>query len=209
MYPLLACIASAATCGTVAEIDLGGQPDSVAVSPDNSFAAIAIENERDEEACHTTDGVLVPGPDDSYYGEDNEDNCTDAGFEFGRLPQPNAGWLAVIDDTLNNLVGRKICGAATQHDGAAPKTGKPVGYGVCFVTIGLAVRLPGISDRVFCLPFAARLWWPKKAKTKPKGARYKTKTQLAAQLIKLTRSCVILATTPILSMGSRITWFKS
>jgi len=30
-------------------IDLGGQPDSVAVSPDGSYAAIAIENERDED----------------------------------------------------------------------------------------------------------------------------------------------------------------
>ena len=29
--------------------DLGGQPDSVAVSKDGAFAAIAIENERDEE----------------------------------------------------------------------------------------------------------------------------------------------------------------
>lgn len=32
-----------------ASCDLGGQPDSVAVSPDRTFAAIAIENERDEE----------------------------------------------------------------------------------------------------------------------------------------------------------------
>jgi DNA-binding beta-propeller fold protein YncE len=29
--------------------DLGGQPDSIAISKDKSFAAIAIENERDEE----------------------------------------------------------------------------------------------------------------------------------------------------------------
>ncbi|PWV97510.1 phytase-like protein with esterase activity [Hoeflea marina] len=29
--------------------DLGGQPDSVAISPDKTFAAIAIENERDED----------------------------------------------------------------------------------------------------------------------------------------------------------------
>ena len=29
--------------------DLGGQPDSVVVSPDGTFAAIAIENQRDEE----------------------------------------------------------------------------------------------------------------------------------------------------------------
>ena len=33
----------------VAEFDLGGQPDSIAVSPDQRFAAIAIENERDED----------------------------------------------------------------------------------------------------------------------------------------------------------------
>jgi len=33
----------------VHSIDLGGQPDSVAVSPDQAYAAIAIENERDED----------------------------------------------------------------------------------------------------------------------------------------------------------------
>ena len=93
----------------------------------------------------------------------------------------------VIDDTLHDHTGPKICAAAVQHDGDAPKTGKPVGYGVCFVTIGLAVRLPGMSERVFCLPFAARLWWPKKTKHKPKKARYKTKSQLALELIKLTK----------------------
>jgi hypothetical protein len=32
----------------VADIDLGGQPDSVAVSPDHAYAAVVIENERDE-----------------------------------------------------------------------------------------------------------------------------------------------------------------
>lgn len=33
----------------VRTIDLGGQPDSIAVSPDKRYAAIAIENERDED----------------------------------------------------------------------------------------------------------------------------------------------------------------
>ena len=33
----------------VASCDLGGQPDSVAVAPDHSFLAVAIENERDED----------------------------------------------------------------------------------------------------------------------------------------------------------------
>lgn len=98
--------------------------------------------------------------------------------------------ILVIDDTLNNHVGPKICGAGFQHDGAAPKGGKKIGYGVCFVIIGLAVRLPGISDRVFCLPYAARLWWPKKSKVKPQGGLYKTKPELALELITLTRSWV-------------------
>ena len=42
-----------------ASCDLGGQPDSVAVSPDKSFAAIAIENERNEEL---NDGKLPQMP---------------------------------------------------------------------------------------------------------------------------------------------------
>lgn len=39
----------------LASIDLGGQPDSIAVSPDRRTAAIAIENQRDEEL--EVDGV--------------------------------------------------------------------------------------------------------------------------------------------------------
>ena len=38
-----------ATQAIVQTLPLGGQPDSVAVSPDGQFAAIAIENERDED----------------------------------------------------------------------------------------------------------------------------------------------------------------
>ena len=94
----------------------------------------------------------------------------------------------VLDDTLNSHVGKKIFGAGFQHDGAAPKTGKPIGYGVCFVIIGVVVRLPGISDRVFCLPYAARLWWPEKAKVKPVGEKHQSKSELGAELIRLTRS---------------------
>jgi len=33
----------------VRSIDLGGQPDSIAVSPDGAFAAIAIESQRAED----------------------------------------------------------------------------------------------------------------------------------------------------------------
>ncbi|MGW1739083.1 esterase-like activity of phytase family protein [Nocardia sp. NPDC001965] len=56
----------------VHSIDLGGQPDSIAVSADGSFAAVAMENQRDEE-------------------------FTPAGGEEGDLPQPPTGFVQLID----------------------------------------------------------------------------------------------------------------
>ncbi|MGW0160870.1 esterase-like activity of phytase family protein [Mycobacterium sp. NPDC003323] len=55
----------------VHSIDLGGQPDSIAISPDGSFAAIAMENQRDEE-------------------------FTPPGGEEGDLPQPPTGFLQLL-----------------------------------------------------------------------------------------------------------------
>jgi len=45
--------------GSMLRCDLGGQPDSVAASPDGRFLAVAIENERDEEH---DDGVIPQLP---------------------------------------------------------------------------------------------------------------------------------------------------
>lgn len=56
----------------VHSIDLGGQPDSIAISGDGSFAAVAMENQRDEE-------------------------FTPAGGEEGDLPQPPTGFVQLID----------------------------------------------------------------------------------------------------------------
>lgn len=55
----------------VRSIDLGGQPDSITISPDGSFAAIAMENQRDEE-------------------------FTPQGGEEGDLPQPPTGFLQLL-----------------------------------------------------------------------------------------------------------------
>lgn len=55
-----------ATRTVVREIDLGGQPDSIKVSDDGRYAAVAIENQRDEDV------------------------------NDGELPQAPAGYLAVI-----------------------------------------------------------------------------------------------------------------
>ena len=51
----------------VARLPLGGQPDSVAISPDGQYAAVAIENERDED------------------------------LEDGAPPQAPAGYLIIVD----------------------------------------------------------------------------------------------------------------
>ncbi|MGE2724437.1 esterase-like activity of phytase family protein [Mycolicibacterium pulveris] len=56
----------------VHSIGLGGQPDSIAISPDGSFAAIAIENQRDEDAAPP-------------------------GGEQGDLPQPPTGFVQLIE----------------------------------------------------------------------------------------------------------------
>ncbi|MEU4093702.1 esterase-like activity of phytase family protein [Streptomyces sp. NPDC026673] len=56
----------------VTSIDLGGQPDSITISKDKRYAAIAIENERDEEA-------------------------TPPGGEEGDLPQAPAGFVQIVD----------------------------------------------------------------------------------------------------------------
>lgn len=93
--------------------------------------------------------------------------------------------VAVVDDTLNKHRGRKICGAGFQHDPTVMKGEMPVGFGLCFVIIGLVIHMPQISQRALCLPIAARLWWPKKCTVKPKGAQYRTKAELGLELIKL------------------------
>ena len=43
------------------DCDLGGQPDSVAAAPDGTFIAVAIENERDEEAGDGRTGQMPAG----------------------------------------------------------------------------------------------------------------------------------------------------
>lgn len=45
----------------VHSIDLGGQPDSIAISPDGGCAAAAIENERDEELGDGSPPQAPPG----------------------------------------------------------------------------------------------------------------------------------------------------
>lgn len=69
----------------VHSIELGGQPDSIAISPDGTFAAIAMENQRNEE-------------------------FTPPGNEEGDLPQPPTGFVQLIDlkGAPNTWTPRKV-----------------------------------------------------------------------------------------------------
>jgi hypothetical protein len=94
------------------------------------------------------------------------------------LPAGAAATVAV-DDTLFKRRGKKVFGAAWQHDGAA--TGeRQLGRGTCFVVVGIVVELPFLT-RPVCLPVMARLWRPK---TGP------SKVELAASMIRLLSVCL-------------------
>lgn len=84
-----------------------------------------------------------------------------AGLIVSGLLPDGAPVLVVVDDTLMRRSGRRVSGAAWQHDGArkGPK-GSQVSWGTCFVVVGIVVELPFL-DRPVCLPVLARLWRPK------------------------------------------------
>jgi hypothetical protein len=63
-----------------------------------------------------------------------------------------------VDDSVFRRSGRKVWGAAWQHDGSSPARSK-LSFGTCFVTAGIVVRLPFLA-RPACLPVLARLHVP-------------------------------------------------
>ena len=79
-----------ATRSIVRTIELGGQPDAIAVNRTGRYAAIAIENERNEDLCvgGTLDGMEV-----------SDDECEDGGGLLGVPGQAPAGFLVLLDTT--------------------------------------------------------------------------------------------------------------
>jgi len=81
-----------ATRTRVATLDLGGQPDSIKVSPDHRYIAVVVENERDETLCvgGTANNQTVTAA-----------VCTTGGGRLGGMPQNQlgnpAGYLSVIE----------------------------------------------------------------------------------------------------------------
>jgi transposase len=66
--------------------------------------------------------------------------------------------LVAVDDSVFRRCGRRVYGAAWQHDGSSPAKNK-LSFGTCFVTAGIIVALPFCS-RPACLPVLARLHVP-------------------------------------------------
>jgi len=74
------------------------------------------------------------------------------------LVPAGAAITVAVDDSVFRRSGRKVHGAAWQHDGSSPARNK-LSFGTCFVTCGIVVALPFCS-RPLCLPVLARLHVP-------------------------------------------------
>jgi hypothetical protein len=83
--------------------------------------------------------------------------------------------VLATDDTLWHRTGRKIHGAAWQHDGNGPGRHRPA-WRHRWVVVGVIVQLPFL-DRAVCLPILARLWLP--------GEADRTPLRLARELLDL------------------------
>jgi hypothetical protein len=101
-----------------------------------------------------------------------------AGLAVRLLVPPGVPLTVAVDDSLFRRRGRKVHGAGWQYDGASQSRTK-IGYGTCFVTAGIIVRLPFLA-RPVCLPVLARLVLPGK---KPKASS--TKVAAAVTLVTL------------------------
>src|ERR1700722_232765 len=74
------------------------------------------------------------------------------------LVPAGAAVTVAVDDSVFPRCGRKVHGAAWQHDGSSRAKDK-VSFGTCFVTCGIVVTLP-FCTRPVCLPVLARLHVP-------------------------------------------------
>jgi DDE superfamily endonuclease len=77
--------------------------------------------------------------------------------------------VVAVDDSVFRRCGRRVYGAAWQHDGSSPAKNK-LSFGTCFVTAGIVVALPFCS-RPACLPVLARLHVPGRGRTGRKARR--------------------------------------
>jgi hypothetical protein len=96
---------------------------------------------------------------------------------------PAGGSITVaVDDTLFHRYGKKVHGAAYQHDGSA-KGRDGIGRGNSFVIAGIVVGVPFLARQI-CLPVLFRLHIPN-SKKKPTPEATASKPEQARDLIDL------------------------
>jgi hypothetical protein len=66
-----------------------------------------------------------------------------------RLLAADSALTIAVDDTLFKRSGKKVFGVAWHHDGAA-KGPKPIGFGNCWVVVGIVVQLSFCPARCAC-----------------------------------------------------------
>jgi DDE superfamily endonuclease len=102
------------------------------------------------------------------------------------LVPPGAAVTVAVDDSVFRRSGRRVYGAAWQHDGSSPARNK-LSFGNCFVTAGIVVALPFCS-RPVCLPVLARLHVPgrgKARKARKRDAAPASAVSCAVALVRL------------------------
>jgi len=101
------------------------------------------------------------------------------------LVAEDAPLIVAVDDSVFCRTGRRVHGAAWQHDGSSPSKNK-LSFGNCFVTAGIVVTLPFCTRRV-CLPVLARLnipvpGAPRRKNTAKPGSKVAQATSLVTRL---------------------------
>lgn len=102
----------------------------------------------------------------------------------GRLVSRGTIWLT-LDDSHSRKYGRDIFGAGMHHDPIiSTRSRHVVTWGLTWVVLCVAVRLPSCPDRVFSLPVLFRLYLNTKGAARWRRA-YRSKPQLAVALLRL------------------------
>lgn len=98
-------VVDVATQTIVRTIDLGGQPDSVAVSPDGRYAAVAIENQRDEDLGNGAPEQLPSGflVVLDLAGAPAAWTLTNVAMNFPGMLYPNDAEPEFVDINANNV----------------------------------------------------------------------------------------------------------
>jgi hypothetical protein len=99
------------------------------------------------------------------------------------LVPPGAAITVAVDDSVFRRSGRRVFGAAWQHDGSSPARNK-LSFGNCFVTCGIIVALPFCSRSV-CLPVLARLHVPGKGRAARKPRRQAAPASMVSAAVAL------------------------